>query len=207
MRIKQTSQWITVGVVILSVVTIACALVARQFRTVQEGAYETRLEALRLADQLADGSDRLTTAVRAYAATGERRYLDDFERELTVDRTRDRALERLSQMALSASELSVLREAKRNSDRLVLLENRAFEAAGKRDSMAAIALVYGEEFRKTKASIMQPIAECRRSLEGRLTREAGNLAARAKLLTNIALRPAQQNLWVSSSGSGSRPNV
>ena len=71
MLIKQTSRFITVGVVTLSLVTIACALVSRQFRIIQERAYATRLEALRMADQLAEGRDRLTAAVRAYAATGE----------------------------------------------------------------------------------------------------------------------------------------
>src|SRR5436190_7903649 len=43
MRIKQTSQYITVGVVILSVLTVACALMSRQLRTSQEGAYAIRL--------------------------------------------------------------------------------------------------------------------------------------------------------------------
>jgi len=187
MRIKETSRLITVGVVILSAATIACALVSRQFRIMQERAYATRLEALRMADQLADGSDRLTAAVRAYAATGERTYLDDFQQELKVDRTRDKAVERLNQMRLTTSELSLLAEAKRNSDALVSLENRAFEAAGKKDLTTAVALVYGEQYRKAKASIMQPISECRRSLETRLTTEAGNLALRARVLTNIAL--------------------
>ena len=187
MRIKETSRLITVGVVILSAVTIACALVSRQFRTMQEAAYANRLEALRMADQLADGSDRLTAAVRAYAATGEHTYLDDFQRELKVDRSRDKAVERLSQIGLTTSELSLLTEAKRNSDSLVSLENRAFEAAGRKDFTIAIALVYGEQYRTAKGSIMQPISECRRSLETRLTTEAGNLALRAKVLTNIAL--------------------
>ena len=187
MLIRQTSRHITIGVVILSAVTIACALISRQFRTMQEGAYATRLEALRMADQLANGSDRLTTAVRAYAATGERTYLDDFDRELKVDRSRDKAVERLNQMRLTTSELSLLAEAKRNSDTLVSLENRAFEAAGKKDLTTAVALVYGEQYRKAKASIMQPISECRRSLETRLTTDAENLAFRAKVLTNIAL--------------------
>src|SRR5664279_2349961 len=154
MLIRQTSRHITIGVVILSAVTIACALISRQFWTMQEGAYATRLEALRMADQLANGSDRLTTAVRAYAATGERTYLDDFDRELKVDRSRDKAVERLNQMRLTTSERSLLKEAKRNSDNLVSLENRAFEAAGKKDLTTAVALVYGEQYRKAKASIM-----------------------------------------------------
>ena len=104
-----------------------------------------------------DGSDRLTAAVRAYAATGERRYFDGFERELKVDRTRDKALERLNRLGLTASELALLTEAKRNSDSLVSLGNRAFEAAGKKDFTIEIGVVYGEEYRNAKVSIMQPI--------------------------------------------------
>jgi hypothetical protein len=156
-------------------------------RIEQEESYATRLEASRMAEQLAAGSDLLTTAVRAYASTGEQRYLDDFERELKVDRTRDKSVERLNQIGLTPSELSLLTEAKRNSDNLVSLESRAFEAAGKKDFTTAIGLVYGDEYRNAKASIMQPISECRDMLQRRLTREAGSLAARAKLLTNIAL--------------------
>ena len=37
-------------------------------------------------------------------------------------------------------------------------------AAGKKDLTTAVALVYGEQYRKAKASIMQPISECRRSM-------------------------------------------
>ncbi|HSU56671.1 MAG TPA: GAF domain-containing protein, partial [Candidatus Dormibacteraeota bacterium] len=153
----------------------------------QDKAYATLLDASRMAEQLAAGSDRLTTAVRAYASTGEQRYLDDFERELKVDRTRDKAVERLNQIGLTTSELDLLTEAKKNSDSLVSLENRAFEAAGKKDFTTAIGFVYGDEYRKAKASIMQPISRCRDMLERRLTREAATLAARAKLLTNIGL--------------------
>ena len=53
--IKQTSRFITTGVVTLSIVTIACALVSRQFRIMQERAYATRLEALRMTIHKAQG--------------------------------------------------------------------------------------------------------------------------------------------------------
>ena len=62
MRIKETSRFITVGVVILSTVTIACALVSRQFRTMQELAYATRLEALRMQKQQSEQKPSLSTA-------------------------------------------------------------------------------------------------------------------------------------------------
>jgi hypothetical protein len=75
MRIQRTSQVITAGVIALSALSIASALVARQYRIQQRQAYERRLSALTFADQLALGSDRLTATVQAYAATGNhRRY-------------------------------------------------------------------------------------------------------------------------------------
>jgi hypothetical protein len=58
-------------VVTLSLVTIACALVSRQFRIMHERAYATRLEALCLTDHLADGSDRLPKRTpRGHRCTG-----------------------------------------------------------------------------------------------------------------------------------------
>ena len=55
-------------------------------RWLQEQAARHREEALKLADQLAFGSDRLTSSVRGYAASGEAIYLDEFNRELNLDR-------------------------------------------------------------------------------------------------------------------------
>lgn len=69
MRIQRTSQLITVSVIVVSAISIVCTLVGRQFRYQQEEAYERRRLMFGYADQLAVGSDRLTAAIRAYAAT------------------------------------------------------------------------------------------------------------------------------------------
>src|SRR5262245_60769170 len=187
MRIQRTSQVITVAIVILSLAAIACALWARSLRIVGEQAYEDRRKMFNLTEQLAGGSDRLTSAVRAYAATGERRFYDAFERELNVDRTRDVAVEGLHQLGLLPSELQLIEKAKRNSDNLVHLENQAFAAVATNDVPRAIQIVYGHDYETAKASIMGPIAECRRVLEQRLTARALELAGRSHLLGNIAL--------------------
>src|SRR3954466_15653142 len=102
MRIQRTSRGITVSVVFLSLVTIACALVALRYRSLQEQNYAARRVALNAAPQLALGSDRLTNAARAYAATGDRRYYDDFVHERDVDRTRERAIATLRELGLTA---------------------------------------------------------------------------------------------------------
>src|SRR5215475_8915095 len=187
MRIQRTSQLITVAIIALSVLAIACALLARYYLAMQEQAYEDRRKMFNYTEQLAGGSDRLTSAVRAYAATGERRFYEAFERELNVDRTRDVAVEGLRQLGLLPSELQLIEKAKRNSDNLVHLENQAFAAVSSNDVRRAIQIVYSHEYETAKASIMGPIAECRRVLELRLTARATDLASRAHLLSNIAI--------------------
>src|SRR5262249_30779535 len=128
MRIQRTSHVITVTIIALSILAIGCALLARYYLSIQERAYEDRRKMFNLTEQLAGGSDRLTSAVRAYAATGERRYYDAFERELNVDRNREIAVEGLRQLGLLPGELQLINNAKRSSDNLVHLENQAFAA-------------------------------------------------------------------------------
>ncbi len=187
MRIQRTSQIITAGIIVLSLLAIACAAVSRHFRVVQEAAYETRRKMFNFTEQLAAGSDRLTADVRAYAATGDRRFYDAFQQELNVDRNRDAAMDGLRQLVLTRRELELLIRAKRNSDNLVKLEDKAFAAAASNDVSRAIQIVYGPEYMTAKASIMDPIAECRRELEQRLTDHATQLSRQAAILANVAL--------------------
>lgn len=187
MKIKRTSQVITILVIVLSLVAVLLAAVARHYWIVSQEAYEARRKMFGFSDQLAAGSDQLTNAVRAYAATGEKRYYDLFQKELNVDRNRDVAVEGLEKLGLTEEEVELITQAKRNSDRLVSLENEAFAAVENQDSSRAIQIVYGPEYIAAKASIMDPIAECRRIMEKRFTSNAMNLAQRARVLDNVAL--------------------
>src|SRR5262249_20578830 len=119
---------ITAAIIVLAALAIGCALVARQYRAAERDAYEARRKMFRFTEQLAAGSDRLTAEVRAYAATGDRRHRDAFQREVDVDRNRDAAVAGLRQLDLLPDELALLARAKQNSDDLVHLENEAFAA-------------------------------------------------------------------------------
>ncbi|MGB6222491.1 response regulator [Haloferula sp.] len=179
MRIQRTSQIITASVIVLSALTIGCAFWSLKLRQLEEESYETRRESLELLDQLAAGSDRLTDAVRGYAATGDRRYLDAFQQELTVDRSRDKAQEELGNMRLTEIERALVLRAKDSSDQLVALENRSIEAVSRGDNAEAIALVFGDDYKEAKSAIMQPITDCRRLVVARISKEAKELADRA----------------------------
>lgn len=187
MKIKRTSRIITLVVIVLSLIAIAFAAVARQSWIVSQKNYESRKTMYALSDQLAKGSDRLTNAVRAYAATGDKRYKKDFDEELQIDRNRDIAVAGLQKLGLSEDEQELIDRAKRNSDKLVLLENQAFAAVENLDTPHAIQIVYGPEYVAAKASIMEPIAQCRELMEQRFTSTATKRADQARILDNIAL--------------------
>ena len=187
MKIKRTSQIILAVVIVLSLTAIGFALVARHFFMVSQEAYEARRIMFGFSDQLERSSDRLTTAVRAYAATGERRYYSEFQRELNVERNRDKAIEGLHRLNLTQSEKQLLDRLKLNSDKLIALEETVFSGGVGHDSKSALETVYGSEFVSNKAAIMDTIAECRRALEERFTREAMELAGRARRLNSLAL--------------------
>src|SRR4051794_25295725 len=187
MLIQRTSRVITICVVCLSVLTVACAVVSARYRAMQERNYADRRVALTTIPALATGSDRLTNAARAYAATGDRRHFDDFVHERDVERSREKAIERLRELGPTTEENALLSHAKSGSDKLVLIENRAFDAASHGDTASAIHLVYGEEFMSTKSSIMQAIADFTRSIDSRLTGQAEDLAVGARIAGYIGV--------------------
>ena len=187
MRIQHVSRVTTVALVLFSVLTLTFVLLARRSWLVSQQAIETRSKMLALSDRLAEASDGLTRAVRAYAATGDTRFYEDFQRELTVERNRDTSVEGLRELGVTEEELELVTRAKRNSDRLVTLENRAFAAVAEGDAAEAVRIVYGADYEAAKASILEPIAEFRTLLERRLGAEATRLARRATLHHDLAL--------------------
>ena len=165
---------------LLTLVTLACGFEALRLRSLQEAAFSQREEALRRADQLALGSDRLTNAVRGYAASGERLYLEDFRRELEQDRNREVAVDALVKLGLNPSEKELLQRAKSHSDQLISLENEAIALADQGHLDEAVPLVFGPRYREAKKSIALPIQQFRHSLNDRYGLQAEQMAQEAR---------------------------
>src|SRR5262245_41149107 len=133
MKIKRTSQIITVFVIVMSLIAIACAVFARYYWLISQQAYEARRKMFGYTTQLAMGSDRLTNSARAYASTGDRTYYNAFQQELWTDRNRDVAIAGLEKLGLTQPEQDLINRAKQSSDKLVILENQAFTAVEQGD--------------------------------------------------------------------------
>jgi two-component system sensor histidine kinase/response regulator len=187
MRLQKANRFVTIVVASLSLTAVACVLVSGYFRHRQETALNARTQSLLLSNQLEAGSDKLTAAVRGFAATGDPRYHDAFRWEVRVGRSRDRAVDGLQALALTPEENELVARAKRNSDALLALDEKAFEAADRKDLTKATGYIYGEEYLDAKASIMRPLDEFRRRLDERLASQALEEERAAKRAVNLAI--------------------
>jgi len=187
MRVQHTSRLLTGIILLASAISLATYLQALHYLEHRRQAYAALYATTAALNALAAGSDTLTTAVRAYAATSDERYAHDFQAELTETRSRDHAVARLEALGITPTELALVTRAKRNSDTLVSLEDRIFAAARRGDNATAIDLAYGLDYRTSKAAIMEPIADLRAAAEQRLLAEVTSLSQLATTFTTVAL--------------------
>src|SRR5277367_6003785 len=193
MRLQKANRSITILVASLSLASVACVLVSGYFRHRQVTALNARTQSLLLSIQLAGATDKLTAAVRGFAIAGDPRYRDVFLREIHVERSRDRAVDGLQALGLTQEENELVSRAKRSSDALIAQEEKSFEAAERKDFTAAMGYVYGEEYLKAKALIMDPLDEFRRRLDKRLADQALAEEQAAQRSVNLAIIAAVLN--------------
>ncbi len=187
MKIQTTSRALLILVSLLSALSIGTMLMAEHFYQQSLQAQAQHHADTFAARDLAYGSDLLTAAVRAYAATGDEQYRQAFLTEQLQTRTRDRAVEHLRASGANTLELGLLEEAKRNSDALIELERRIFEHAARGDHPKAIAMAYGPAYQSAKASIMAPIAQAVQAIETRKNADLGIYTRQAQLARWVAL--------------------
>ena len=187
MRIKESSRIITVFIIVLSCIGAASMLYSYRLLDMQRGISLRLVRATEAVDKLIEGSDILTNAVRSYAATAEKKFKNDFQIELAVTRGRDKAVITLREVGVLPSELDQIENAKANSDALVSLENEAFAAADKGDLTQAIAFVFGEEYRRRKATIIDPLVQTRAEIRARLLKEQEALSSSVTLYKTTAI--------------------
>lgn len=114
--------------------------------------------------------------------------------------------ERMAQLKFAESEFALLAEAQVRSDALVNIENRAFNAVrglfddgsgnfvrrGKPDPELAQRLLYGDDYLRAKAFIMEPIRRFEESVNARTT-----------ALLTVARNEAASLMWASFVATGS----
>ncbi|WP_455231248.1 hypothetical protein [Geopseudomonas aromaticivorans] len=187
MSIDTRSKLITLMIVVLALLTLGATLQHSHLLQEREQAVTRLDEAQAAVDLLADSSELLTNAVRAYAVTGDEHYRQLFQSELDTFRSREKAVERLQALRAAPTELDLIAQAKHNSDQLLHLERQAFAAMVGGDRQTALALVYGVDYVQAKDAIMSPLDEARHLIDTRLRERIALLANQAQLVDAVAL--------------------
>lgn len=119
---------VTLVIFILIVVSLGGSIVyMKESISAEQNAVTRKEEFKQLGIDLADASDFLTDEARKFAVTNDLIYMNKYWQEINVTKTRDNVIYKIIEMNAPANELSLLAEAKKNSDGLVETEKRSMK--------------------------------------------------------------------------------
>ena len=146
-------------------------------------ANTNRFEMTYNANRFMNGSAYLTNEVRAYAATGNREFYDNYWNEVNNLKNRDIGVAAMQEIGITADEQAMIDSMYALSNQLVPLEEQAMEQvqAGRQD--AAINYVYGDEYSNSIAKINTLKESFLETLNARTLREVESLNR-----TNLIIR-------------------
>jgi len=90
----------------------------------------------------------LTQEVRSFVASAIHKHYDNYWQEVNVDKNRDKSLEKMREIGLTAEEEEKISEISSISDGLIPLEKKAMELTGQGYKESAVNIVYGKEYQE-----------------------------------------------------------
>lgn len=140
LKIVGIAVFVSIGLVALC---FACVILINNNITAN---LEKREQMTTFAQEYIDASAYLTEQVRAYTATGDQTYRNNYETEVNTTKRREAAFQGLQQLGLSQEELDIFTSISNISNGLVPLEEKAMEYARYNQSDRALEIVYGSEY-------------------------------------------------------------
>jgi methyl-accepting chemotaxis protein len=185
MRISTTSKLVYAGMIGLAVLTGACQWLANRGIEAERQAVSRQAEFKQLGIDLAKASDFPTEEARRYTIFGDKAHYDAYWKEVNETKTRDHVVARLKALGAPQAELDLIEQAKNSSDKLIATEDAAMKAVAARDFEAARNLMFGPDYDRNKAVIMEPIARFQAMMNGRAEREAEEARSYAETMSAI----------------------
>ncbi len=173
------------NIVILALGTLLL-LVSIGVSVLSSAARTQQLTVTMALNQYRMGSKNLTSAVQAYAVTGETQYYDAYMQELEKDQNRDKALAILTEEGLEDAEWAIIDEISGLSNGLVPLEEAAMAAVAAGDLVAAQNDVFGHEYEDAVVEINALTEELITTVQDRLA-NASNICGAIQNASQIIL--------------------
>lgn len=110
-KIRSVSDWSIVTTGVLALLCVGISLFGFTQYSILRSSMQDYISCENAAHQLQDGSDVLTKQVRLAAATGEQEYINAYFEEANVTKSREKALDDLSELDGSSDAINALNEA------------------------------------------------------------------------------------------------
>ncbi|MDD3428669.1 MAG: methyl-accepting chemotaxis protein [Oscillospiraceae bacterium] len=137
--------------------------------------------------QFKDASTYLTNEARSYAANANRVHYDNYWNEVNNVQTRQKVLENMQALGLTAEEQALMQQIAQISDDLVPIEEKAMNAAAKGDKETAITLLYGSRYEEGLLQMTELRTQIENSVTQRLQNSEGTVRLRLGVLVVFVL--------------------
>jgi diguanylate cyclase (GGDEF)-like protein len=171
MRISTITNWAYWATLVLTAVSGATFLLAARAGDHERAAVEQHLAFDQVAEDLAVGTEKLTSEARLYAVRNEARHLEAYRREAQEVRTRDRAFAQIRTLDAAPAERAALAEADGDLAELNRLEGLGLTLTQSGDPKAAQALLFGPDHERAQAGVLSALDHFRALVTARTQSE------------------------------------
>ncbi len=153
MKIKNVLYTIVVAIVVLAAVVVGLLFVFQKTLSSERQLKDDQLEYYKLSVSLESASDYLTNQARSYVQFGEKKYYDNYWKEVNETKTREKVVERLVEMGVDSYYTNLIEKAKAESAELVTTEEQAMSAVSEGRFEDARKLMFSQEYEDAKDRI------------------------------------------------------
>lgn len=194
-RIGLLSAGVILGSIFMMLIIVGC-------NKVVQNKLHNETNIIQAAILLREGSQTLTSEVRAYAVTGDKKHYDNYWNEVNILKNRDNAIEEMKEIGITQEEEDMIETIGDKSNSLIPLEEEAMKAAAAGDFQTAIDYVYGEEYQKGIDLITDETQVFIDALSARVEKESNALILFVYLIDGISLLMLASVIFVQKTYAG-----
>ncbi len=187
LKIRTVQNIKNLGIGLAILVIIATAINIWGITKESEEISNNRTELLINSDRFISASDFLTDEIRAYVATQDISYKENYFREVEELQNREISVENMKNIGITQEEEGIILQMQALSNQLVPLETAAMETIESGQREEAIDMVFGEEYTKTKEEILSLENQFKEMLDSRTRKESSDIQEQLKLMQVVLI--------------------
>lgn len=182
--IKQSRVTLILGTLssIFIIITFILFIVNGLYDKKLQSSLTEKFDLISYANQLKNASGYLTNQVRAYSATGNIEYYNNYWNEVNNLKNRDIAIENMTRIGLTDEEREIIMTISNTSNNLIPIEEEAMDATASNNLSKAISIVYGDEYNKGTDIVLNRTQEFSDRLETRVQNRIDSLKFKIRIL-------------------------